>query len=723
MDFKKKYKLDELFSKQNAAELLAEVDCEQIAKIVVDCYEADEESRSDWLMRMKDAIKLALQVKEQKTEPWVGASNVKFPLLTEAALQFQSRAYPALVTKPDLVKCRVMGQDPDGKKTARAQRTSDFMSYQLLEEDETWEEDTDRLFLQLPIVGCMFRKTYYDAATARNCSDLILPDDFVVSYYTTTLNQAPQYTIILHPTQNEIEGNFASGEWLEVELPESTTDTDTLKYESLKNRGFQPPADSDRQKEDRKVLEQYKRFDLDGDGYSEPYIATVDYTSKKLLKLVPNFTPREVRRTNQAAIDDMRNQMMQIMQMPPVAQDTVGQQTEQLEKKAYLQAMAAQLKALESQGDIINIPSIEYVTKYPFIPSPDGGYYDIGFGQLLGPLNDAVDTIINQLIDSGTLSNSNPGFIASNGRIRGGDLQFKPFELKRIEVPAGMLKDAILPLEVNAPSNVLFNLLGMLIKQAQELASVTEVMTGQLPGQNTKAGVAQQALDQGMKVFSGIVLRLYRAFTQEYRKLFKLNRLYLDPKQYFQTLGIQPDFQVYSEDFLGSEKAVLPEADPNMGSESQRLQQAMFLSQRASTVGGYNPMAVERRILTLMRIPNVNEIYPGTPPPPNPEIALKAAEQQRKALDSHHKMVIETSRALADMKKDEVDMYVALAELKAKGDGVAVKHAEMLINKFQTMHEAIASMRDHALQEAELMQNQQQLDQQKQAQAAQPAAA
>ncbi|MDE2106349.1 MAG: hypothetical protein KGL39_54540, partial [Patescibacteria group bacterium] len=501
MKFSKTYKLPDLFTKQNAAEILSDEDRDAIAKKVVEGYKVDEESRSSWLKKMKDAIKLALQVKEHKTEPWPGCSNVKFPLLTTAALQFQSRAYPALVTKPDLVNCRVIADDPDGSLTAQAERKATFMSYQLLEEDENWEEDTDRMLLQLPIVGCMFRKTYFDPLTAKNCSELVLPDDFVVDYYTTSLSSSSRYTHILHPTKDDIEGYKLAEYWLDVELPEVSHDDDTLKSESLQDRGFEAPADSNYQQSSRKVLEQYCRFDLDDDGYSEPYIVTVDLESEKMLRFVPNFTPEHIVHTNQAAINDLKNQMLALVKMPLQGQTTVQQMEDKVTRQGFLRAMAGQLAELAKQGKIISIEPIQYFTKYPFIPSPDGGFYDIGFGILLAPINDAVDTLINQMIDAGTLGLSNVGFLASNARVRGGNLQFRPFELMRVEVPAGMLKDAILPLEVNPPPPILFQLLEMLIGEARQLSSATEVMTGQLPGQNTKATVATQALDQGMKVF------------------------------------------------------------------------------------------------------------------------------------------------------------------------------------------------------------------------------
>jgi chaperonin GroES len=54
--------------------------------------------------RNEQWLKLATQVVEKKTYPWPNAANVKYPLLTTAAMQFAARAYPALVPGPRLVQ-------------------------------------------------------------------------------------------------------------------------------------------------------------------------------------------------------------------------------------------------------------------------------------------------------------------------------------------------------------------------------------------------------------------------------------------------------------------------------------------------------------------------------------------------------------------------------------------------------------------------------------------
>lgn len=80
--------------------------------------------------------------------------------------------------------------------------------------------------------------------------------------------------------------------------------------------------------------------------------------------------------------------------------------------------MQEQVEELAAQQPkVVRIKPVEYYTKYSFIPSPDGGFYDLGFGALLGPVNDSVNTLINQLIDAGSLQNGSMGFIGKGARL------------------------------------------------------------------------------------------------------------------------------------------------------------------------------------------------------------------------------------------------------------------------------------------------------------------
>ncbi|MDE1868166.1 MAG: co-chaperone GroES, partial [Thaumarchaeota archaeon] len=138
MSLTTKLKIEDIVKSPNLVDEINKEDIDTISRLVVDEYEIDLQSRAGWEKKTKSSLDLALQVMENKTFPWPGASNVKFPLITIASLQFHARAYPALLPTTDVVKCRVFGEDPTGEKTARAKRVGAHMSYQVLEEDSDW---------------------------------------------------------------------------------------------------------------------------------------------------------------------------------------------------------------------------------------------------------------------------------------------------------------------------------------------------------------------------------------------------------------------------------------------------------------------------------------------------------------------------------------------------------------------------------------------------------
>ena len=204
MELKAKLKLDKIQDSENVAELLGEEDLNTIGLQVKSSYEQDKSSRKRWETKMEAAEELALQIAQPKSYPWPQASNVKFPLITIASMQFAARAYPALVKAPDLVKFRVQGKD-GGEKAARAERIGSHMSYQLLEEDEPWEEHQDKALLALPILGCVFKKSYYDKTKGHNCSTLVLPKNLVVHYYARSIEECERKTEIFQLSPREIK--------------------------------------------------------------------------------------------------------------------------------------------------------------------------------------------------------------------------------------------------------------------------------------------------------------------------------------------------------------------------------------------------------------------------------------------------------------------------------------------------------------------------------------
>jgi hypothetical protein len=716
-----KLNLREIERSKNVDELLNEAQSDEIGRDVVAAFEEDKASRKEWEKRTENAIKLALQMVETKSFPWPDASNVKFPLVTIAALQFSARAYPSLVKVPDLVSYRVMGEDKDGQKTSRAARIGRHMSYQLLDQDEAWEEDTDRKFIVVPIIGCAFKKTYWDHVKQQNCSRLVLPQNLVVHYYTRSIEDTERKTEMFELYDREIKERQLNGLYSKKELGQAQLTEQKL---SDQRQGLTPPPTS--KSTPRSMLEQHRYLDLDGDGYPEPYVVTVEKNSKKVVRIAPRFAKvtteqslqvQELSRQRTLLTIQLQALAMQMQEIAASVPPPDGAQTEA--DMAGLRAVESQIGQIKSQADIftaqiaqldqtivqwqqsdeaeprvLSITALEHYTKYGFIPSPDGGFYDLGLGALLGPINDSTNTLINQLIDCGTLQVGSQGFIGKGARIQGGEVRFKPFEWKRVNVAGQTLRDSLVPLPINQPSNVLFQLLSLLITYGEKISSVSETMTGNNPGQNTPAYNMQAMLEQGLQVFNGIFKRLYRSFRKELRKLYVLNRLYMNPIEYFETLDGR--WEALQNDYSGDEKDVVPAADPNAFSSQQNMVKAQFLATRAATVPGYNLAAVERRLHESMDIPDPQEVFPlddkgelMIPPPPNPEFQIQAAEEQRRTLESQVRSENDTRRTISDIAMNEAKMLKLMADVQVAGQQLEIDKFQAITDRLRAQREAL----------------------------------
>ena len=524
-------------------------------------YEIDKESREAWYKKNKEAIELAEQVFEQKNFPFQNAANVKYPLIAISSIQFAARAYPEFIKGPDIVRAIVVGEDPDGRKAQKAERVSRHMSYQCMNEMEEWEEETDKLLTYLPIVGCAFKKTYFNSTLQRNVSEFRRANDIVINYMAKSMGSAPRITDVFELYPNEIEERIRAGIYLGFEYGQAM---------SAKN-----DEDVDTQDPDSPHVfyEQHTWLDLDNDGYKEPYIVTFHKDTKEVVRIVARFKLNGI-------MSDYKDR-------------------------------------------IIKVVPEHYFTKYPFMPSISGSIYDTGFGGLLSPINSSINTLINQLIDSGTIYNLNAGFMGKGiqlGRGRGGgELEFAPNEWKQVLFTGDDLRKHIFPLPVKEPSLVLFNLLGFMVNAGEKLSSVTEILTGEQSNEAERPTTTLARIEQGLKVFSSIHKRLYRAFKQEYKRLFELNHDYLQPENYFRVLD--SPMVVLRKDYDSDSCDIVPVADPNEATNTQKLVKGqIWMSMKGQ---GFNDMEINKRFAEAMQEPEPEKLLNAPPPPPDPKIMLE----------------------------------------------------------------------------------------------------
>jgi chaperonin GroES len=293
------------------------------------------------------------------------------------------------------------------------------------------------------------------------------------------------------------------------------------------------------------LVEQHTRLDLDGDDYLEPYIVTIVKESGKVLRIAPRFTKDMIETKN---------------------------------------------------GKLLYIDAIQLFTDFHFLVSPKGKFQSVGFGILMLHLNESINTILNQLIDAGSLANMQGGYKDSRLKNMGsGDTNHDPGEWKTVKAMAGAtLKEGMIPHMYKEPSDTLFKLLGLLIQTGKDLSSSSEVMTGASSADNAKTGAVQALQAQGLKVFTSIQRRVYRSLTSEFKKIFRLNSLYLDPIKYFHVVD-QPKV-IKKDDFDVKKVHIMPVADPNLSSDFQRSNRNQMLL-AAQQLPGTNKIALTQQVL------------------------------------------------------------------------------------------------------------------------------
>lgn len=648
----------------NVAEVLKETERAEIGKKVKQEYDIDLQSRDGWEVKAKKAMDVAKQVATSKSFPWPDASNVKYPLLTTAALQFAARAYPAICDGPRVVKCQVMGADPSGMKAGAADRISQHMSYQLLYET-SWESDIDTLLHQLPIVGCVFKKVYRDGTSeAGFCDDLISAFDLVVNQSAKDLATVPRITHRFPLYPHQIAERQREGRFSEVDIhgdDEKDANDDHAPHQ---------------------ILEQHRYLDLDGDGVLEPWIVTVHEKSEQVLRIVPGFDADEI-----------------------------------------------QFDAMS--GKILRIKRKDYFVKVPFIPDPEGGFYDLGFGHLLEHVNATIDTSINQMNDAATMQNSGGGFIGGAIDLGKGKatIRMRPGEYHRLTGAGDNIRNNIVPHQHPGPSAVSMQLLELMLSAGKDIASVQDILVGD-NSKSMTATATMALIEQGLKVFTAIYKRIFRALKQEFRLIFEINKRHLDVQKYIALVDVPqpqqqpmmghnggppmgdqppmpgPDGQMMppgppqqppmpppvdpSQDYLG-QMDIMPVSDPSNVTDMQRMAKAQFVMEQLMKGNPFiNGKIVTQRALEAARIERVEEIIQD-PPPPQPDPAAQKAQADIQAKQASAQLDQQAKQADMAIKQQTAEMAMSVKaqtarmtlelkqrELELKERELALKEREMM---------------------------------------------
>ena len=446
----------------NLAEDMDEGQLTELSGDLIGEFDADINSRKDWLTTYVDGLELLGLKVEDRTEPWPGACNVYHPLMTEALVKFQAETMMETFPAAGPVKTIIVGkQTPE--KDAAALRVKDDMNYQLTDFMPEYRPEHERMLWGLGLAGNAFKKVYYDPNLARQVSMYVPAEDIVVPYGASSLEMAERVTHVMRKTKNELRKLMVAGFYKDVDLGEPFLDVDEAEKKIAEKMGFNPTED------DRyKILEMHVNLDLENgdseDGIALPYIVTIEKGTGTILAIRRNWNP-----------DD-------------------------------------KLKAKR-----------QHFVHYGYIPG--FGFYCFGLIHLIGAFAKSGTMILRQLVDAGTLSNL-PGGMKSRGlRIKGDDTPIAPGEWRDVDVPSGAIRDNILPLPYKEPSQVLNQLMNQIIEEGRRFASAADMKVSDMSA-NSPVGTTLAILERTLKVMSAVQARIYYAMKQEFKLLKVIIRDY-----------------------------------------------------------------------------------------------------------------------------------------------------------------------------------------------------
>jgi hypothetical protein len=543
----------------NLADFIDEAVLGRLGSELYQNYQDYKNSRKDWETAYRQGLDLLGFKYEQRTEPFSGASGATHPVLAEAVTQFQALAYKELLPADGPVRTQVIGS-PTPEKEQQSKRVKDFMNYQLMDQMKEYEPEFDTMLFHLPLAGSSFKKIYYDEIEGRAVSKFVPADDLVVPYSANSLDDAEAIVHIIKISENELRKQQVAGFYRDIDLqPGDNKETDIEKKER-ELEGLSKSAYDDI----FTLLEYHVNLDLEG---FEDVGQTGEPTGIKLPYIV--------------TIEENSREILSIKRNYEVGDP----------KKS----------------------KIQYFVHFKFLPGL--GFYGFGLIHMIGGLSRTATAALRQLLDAGTLSNLPAGFKQRGIRIRDDAQAIQPGEFRDVDAPGGNIKDSFMMLPFKEPSQTLLGLMGVVVQAGQRFASIADMQVGD-GNQQAAVGTTVALLERGSRTMSAIHKRIYAALKQEFKLLARVFKLYLPQEYPYDVVGAEKTIK--QSDF-DDRVDILPVADPNIFSQTQRISLAQTeLQLAASNPQIHNQYEVYRNMYEALGVKDIDKIL-IRPQPPQPK--------------------------------------------------------------------------------------------------------
>ena len=592
----------------NLVEDISTDELSRIAEELMKGVEGDLKSRQEWIEDRAQGIKLlGLKVEipglagAADGAPVEGMSRVRHPLLLEAVLRFQANARSELLPTDGPVKIREDNNNATDATDELANDLENDLNHYLTSTAREYYPDTDRMLLMLGFGGTAFKKVYFCPLRNRPVSESIDADDLIVNNSATDLYNATRITHRIYMRPSTVKRMQIIGAYRDVDLSNAKQiKLDAAQREKRAQQGISENGSDNPEDRDREIYECYCELEIKGfehrregkeTGLEIPYRVTIDVSSHEILSIVRNYD------------EDTK-------ELPEPRQSFV---------------------------------------KYTFVPGM--GFYDLGLLHILGNTTNALTAAWREMLDAGMYANF-PGFLYSDAGARQNTNIFRipPGGGALIKTGGAPIQDAVMPLPYKDVGPGLMSLVESINQTGMRVGGTSEQAVGE-GKQDAPVGTTIALIDQATKILSSVHKRMHGSQAEEFELLVRCFRE--NPDSFWQK-NRKPARQWDEETFLRAINQVdlVPQADPNTASQTQRLMKVMALKQlQGANPAMYDPIAVDRMALQAIGWSNPEQFM--VPPEAmgqqsNPEAQAKMAEIQIKKQDADTRLMLAKGKIALD---------------------------------------------------------------------------
>jgi len=616
----------------------------------------DMDSRQDWIEDRAQGIKLlGLKIEVPQLQgaadgaPVDGMSRVRHPLLLEAVLRFQANSRSEMLPTDGPVKVRVDSVNTSIQEDSLADALEKDLNHYLTAVAKEYYPDTDRMLFMLGFGGTAFKKVYFCPLRGRPVSETVDADDLIVNNAATTLEDAKRITHRVYMRSSTVKRLQILGVYRDIDLSTPRMEQkDAVQREKADQQGISPEA-ANPDDRDREIYEIYCELDIPGfehkykgkiTGLEIPYRVTIDVSTRQILSIVRNY--------------DEPN----------------GEEGNELP---------------EARSNFV---------KFTFVPGL--GFYDIGLLHILGNTTNAVTAAWREMLDAGMYANF-PGFLMADTGARQNTNIFRvpPGGGALVKTGGLPISQAIMPLPYKEPGQALMNLVQNVVETGQRVGGTSELNVGE-GRQDAPVGTTLALIDQATKVLNAVHKRMHSAQADEFQLLVRCFREH--PDSFWKKLkgpSLQWNEQIFSQAINNYE--LVPQADPNTASHTQRVMKVMALKQlQQSNPGMFDAIAIDRAAMKAIGWSNPEQFMaaPQPPPPPPPELMVAMEEIKVKQQDANTKQMLAQAKIAetqANIAKDGqgqqgvpldpnklIDAQLKQAELKQKDADLQMKKMDIM---------------------------------------------